>query len=64
MFPCFPFAELSTLHQDAASLLVRALNDYFKLVPMDPRDLTWHPAGAPEPFRLDLPLYFAEILGD
>lgn len=27
------------------------------------RELLWHPAGASEPFRLDLPTYFAEILG-
>src|SRR5690348_11670981 len=29
-----------------------------------PRGLVWHPAGAAEPFRLDLPWYFAEIFGE
>ena len=29
-----------------------------------PRELVWQPAGAAAPFRLELPLYFAEILGD
>ena len=29
-----------------------------------PRELTWHPAAASEPFRLDLPWYFTEILGE
>lgn len=27
-------------------------------------ELVWHPAGAGVPFRLDLPKYFAEVLGD
>jgi Uma2 family endonuclease len=27
-------------------------------------ELVWHPAGAAEPFRLDLPRYFATILGE
>lgn len=28
------------------------------------RELVWHPAVAAEAFRLDLPRYFAEVLGD
>ena len=29
-----------------------------------PKELVWHPAEASEAFRLDLPWYFAEILGE
>ena len=28
------------------------------------RELVWNPAGVSKPFRLDLPRYFAEIIGD
>lgn len=28
------------------------------------RELLWHPAGAAEAFRMDLPRYFAKVLGD
>ncbi len=58
-------------HQRAVFLLVRALGDYLERNPLgqvytSPFDVELeakHPIGATEPFRLDLPTYFAAVFG-